>query len=76
MPSSKQFPSPNVLLTGGTSANVPEEQRLRFAADPTDTVKVFMGNRFEHFVPTGEVRQVGGQEVHVLEWSRRTYVAE
>lgn len=67
---------PNVLLTGGEDAGIPEPLRLHHTARPDGPVKLFLGNRYEHFEPTADVRYLDGRALRVHIWTRRTYVAE
>ncbi|AXK32415.1 hypothetical protein DVA86_06875 [Streptomyces armeniacus] len=66
---------PNALLTGGPSA-LERAQRLLHVADLNDRVKILMGNRYEHFAPTGKTVDTEQGKVHVFEWSYRTRIAE
>ncbi|NUS15364.1 MAG: hypothetical protein HOY69_28910 [Streptomyces sp.] len=68
--------APNAILQGGGSL-VPDEERIRYVEFPTRTYKLFLGNRHEHYEPTGSVHaHADGRELHVFRWVRRTYVAE
>jgi hypothetical protein len=49
---------------------------VRHIEDRTDPYKLFMGNRYEHFVPTTETVSFGGEDLQVFVWAGRTYVAE
>jgi hypothetical protein len=69
---------PNITLRGG-----PVEATLQLPhlpvchiEDRTDTYKLFMGNRYEHFVPTTETVSFGGEDLQVFVWAGRTFVAE
>ncbi len=69
--------TPNAVLCGGPLTDSPVEDRLRYVDFLSDsTVKLLMGNRYEHFRPVSEVVAVGDRELPVLAWSHRTYVAE
>ncbi|MEU2826384.1 DUF5988 family protein [Streptomyces sp. HNA39] len=66
---------PNAILQGGST--VPDEERVRFVEDTQDTFKLFLGNRYEHYRPTGTTRtHQDGSDLLVFEWMYRTYVAE
>ncbi|MGC0386163.1 hypothetical protein RKD33_006380 [Streptomyces sp. SAI-129] len=48
-----------------------------FVADPTERLKLFLGNRYEHYQPTtARQRHSDGRELLVFKWVYRTYVAE
>lgn len=65
---------PNVLLDGGRG--IPETERIRFLERSDAKFKLFRGNRYEHFEPTGRVVVRDGRELSVFVWSATTYVAE
>ncbi|MEV4046862.1 DUF5988 family protein [Streptomyces sp. NPDC049744] len=66
----------NVILRGGGPL-VPDEERIRYVADPTERLKLFLGNRYEHYQPTtARQRHSDGRELLVFKWVYRTYVAE
>lgn len=67
---------PNVILSGGPVDRLPEHQRIRYVADETDSVKVLMGNRYEHWAPSEQKVTHAQGELRVFHWSRYTYVAE
>ena len=46
--------NPNVILTGGPTFLIHEEDRVRYIANTNSKVKVLSGNRYEHFEPTDE----------------------
>ncbi|MFB7501573.1 DUF5988 family protein [Streptomyces sp. NPDC056161] len=67
---------PNAVLRGGGSL-VPDGERIRHVSNTTDTFKLFLGNRYEHYAPTEDMYlHDDGQELQVFEWVRRTFVAE
>lgn len=65
---------PNVLLDGGKG--IPETERIRFLECSNTKFKLFRGNRYEHFEPTGRTVLHGGRELSLFVWSATTYVAE
>jgi hypothetical protein len=68
---------PNVLLCGGPLHDAPLDLRVRHVEDAAGAViKIFMGNRYEHFHSADEVVTVDGTDLAVLSWSHSTYVAE
>ncbi|GAB2926551.1 DUF5988 family protein [Streptomyces mayteni] len=69
------LPRPNVLLRGGP-VHLPARLRLRHVGDVADTLKLPVGNAYEHFRPTTETVEKDGERLRVFEWVRRTYVAE
>ncbi|WP_405775336.1 DUF5988 family protein [Streptomyces sp. NBC_01538] len=66
----------NVILSGGSGETVPDTERIQFVADLESKLKVFMGNRYEHFMPTSRFVRHEGRELRVFDWAGRTYVAE
>ncbi|WP_408629913.1 DUF5988 family protein [Amycolatopsis aidingensis] len=66
---------PNALLVGGPST-LPDTERLRCVPNNDDPVKIELGNRYEHFVPTSEITTSGEWTVQVFTWICRTYAAE
>ncbi len=66
---------PNIILEGG-----PEWQelgsRLRSVDQSESVLKIRAGNRYEHFHRTERQILHQGQQLHVFEWSRSTFVAE
>ncbi|RBM18543.1 DUF5988 family protein [Streptomyces sp. PT12] len=69
------LPEPNVILRGGPLERA-DPQRLRHVRDTEMTLKIPVGNAYEHFHPTPETVLHDGSELRVFEWARRTYVAE
>lgn len=67
--------SPNAVLIGGLG-RIPHAQRIRWVEDTRRELKIFQGNRHEHFRPTAEVFRIGDWELHVYRWTTCTYVAE
>lgn len=65
---------PNVLLNGGKG--IPDAERIRFLAKSDTKFKLFRGNRYEHFEPTGRTVLHEGRELTLFVWSATTYVAE
>lgn len=69
------YPEANVVLLGGPPS-LPPDKRIKHVSDISDKVKLQLGNRYEHFQPTTEVRRFGDRELRVFFWTDRTYVAE
>ncbi|GAA0467517.1 DUF5988 family protein [Streptomyces stramineus] len=67
---------PNIVLLGGPNSGLDHHERIRYTEDLESAVKVFRGNRYEHFHPTDETTVQGGLELRVFRWRSRTYVAE
>ncbi|MEU9794696.1 DUF5988 family protein [Streptomyces sparsogenes] len=67
-------PAPNVVLLGGPMPLA--DQCTRYVDDTESTLKLLVGNAYEHFQPTGEFTEHQGQHLRVFQWIRRTYVAE
>ncbi|MGV9311625.1 DUF5988 family protein [Streptomyces sp. NPDC003691] len=67
---------PNVVLRGGTSPYLPEVQRIRRVSDTDDTLKLLLGNRYEHFEPTAESETHQGVPLRVFRWVGSTKPAE
>ncbi len=67
---------PTAVLHGGPELS--EAQRIRSWPDGRmpSVVKVFRGNRHDHFTRTGAKRVQEDGELHVFEWSHSTFVAE
>jgi hypothetical protein len=63
---------PNAVLRGGPGSS----ERVHRVADPGAVVKLFNGNRYDHFAPTSETAVHDGRELPVLTWVGCTYVAE
>ena len=69
------YPEANVVLLGGPPS-LPPDKRIRHVTNISDKVKLRLGNRYEHFQPTSEVRRFCDRDLHVFFWTGRTYVAE
>ncbi|MEV5985185.1 DUF5988 family protein [Streptomyces sp. NPDC052051] len=68
--------TPNVILQG-SGPSIPDEERVRYLPDTTDTFKLFLGNRYEHYRSTDSRHAHDcGRDLRVFEWVRSTYVAE
>jgi hypothetical protein len=67
---------PNVVLQGGPELGEAERLRTLPADRMPGVVKVFRGNRHDHFTPTGRKIVEEDGQLHVFEWSHSTYVAE
>lgn len=67
--------APNVILRGGPMQPT-DESCTRYVDDIESTLKLLVGNAYEHFQPTGQVVEHQGRSLRVFEWIRRTYVAE
>jgi hypothetical protein len=67
---------PNVFLTGIPTCLLtdggPERRVDRIDAD----LKLFMGNRHEHFRPLAETVTIDGRELRIFQWTHSTFVAE
>lgn len=68
-------PYANVVLHGGPPSLDPQE-RVRHTDNPTEKIKLLLGNRYEHFEPTSEIDSSFGHELVVYVWKECTYVAE
>ena len=68
-------PAPNAILRGGPEWFV-HPSPMRYVDDIESTLKLLVGNAYEHFQPTEEFMEHEGWRLRVFEWSRRTYVAE
>ncbi|AXI80298.1 DUF5988 family protein [Peterkaempfera bronchialis] len=66
----------NVILRGGVSSQLKEDERIRYVADRNATLKIARGNRYEHFEPSPEKIRHGDRELQVFVWVGRTYIAE
>ncbi|WP_405792535.1 DUF5988 family protein [Streptomyces sp. NBC_01506] len=64
-----------VVLSGGPE-DLPETFRLREVTDLNEKVKVRWRAGYEHFLPTGEVREIGGNMLPVFQWCTSTRIAE
>lgn len=69
------YPEANVILFGGPPW-LPADRRIIHVDNTSDKVKLQLGNHYDHFHPTAEVRRFGNRELHVFSWADRTYVAE
>ncbi|MEU1787510.1 DUF5988 family protein [Streptomyces sparsogenes] len=67
--------APNVILRGGPM-QVADQSCTRYVDDTDSTLKLLVGNAYEHFQPTGQVVEHHGRHLRVFEWIRRTYIAE
>jgi hypothetical protein len=67
--------APNVILRGGPMRPA-DQSSTRYVDDTESTLKLLVGNAYEHFQPTGQVVEHQGLNLRVFEWIRRTYVAE
>ncbi|OLZ59174.1 hypothetical protein AV521_45985 [Streptomyces sp. IMTB 2501] len=67
---------PNVILQGGTSPYLPDDQRVLYVQHPDTKLKILRGNRHEHFEPTSETVLHQGVALQVFVWSGSTKVAE
>lgn len=66
----------NVMLRGGPSPHLADEDRVRHVTDRKATLKLMRGNRYEHFEPTAEKVRYGDRELQVFVWAGYTYLAE
>lgn len=69
------MPGITVWLTGGPST-MTEEDRIQEVPNLTDKVKVLRGNAHEHFMHTGQSRELHGTVFPVFGWCDRTKLAE
>ncbi|MYS92096.1 MULTISPECIES: DUF5988 family protein [Streptomyces] len=67
---------PNVVLRGCPSPYLAEDERFRHVSDPDDRLKFYVGNRYEHFVPTSEWEVHDGVRLRVFVWTGATKPAE
>lgn len=67
---------PNVFLRGMPSGLLIDGARERWIEELGEDLKLFMGNRHEHFRPLPETVTVDGRELRVFEWTHSTFVAE
>lgn len=67
---------PNVILRGGVSPYLTDNQRIRYVEDTDDKLKLLRGNRYEHFEPTTESEIHNGTELRVFVWVGGTKLAE
>ncbi|MDT0347328.1 DUF5988 family protein [Streptomyces litchfieldiae] len=67
--------APNVILEGGPTP-LPDEERVRYVADPGQKIKLYRGHRYDHFEPTAQTSPHHGRELLVFQWSGSTFVAE
>lgn len=64
-----------VLLVGGPTG-LSEADRIREVDTLANSVKIFRGNRYDHFTYSGESRNLNGAQVPVFQWSYQTKIAE
>ncbi len=68
---------PNAMLVGRPGGmTIPERERIRWVHNLQEPVKVFCGNRYEHFHPTLDTVKHPLGLLRVFAWTRTTYVAE
>ncbi|MDJ1130688.1 DUF5988 family protein [Streptomyces iconiensis] len=67
---------PNVILRGGPSTYLSEDQRIRHVERLDEELKLPRGNRYEHFEPTGESETHNGVRLRVFVWRSATQFAE
>ncbi|GGV35592.1 hypothetical protein GCM10010495_60830 [Kitasatospora herbaricolor] len=67
---------PNVILLGGPAGELPDDHRIHHVTDLDTTLKLFRGNRYEHYRPTPETLRSGADRLRVFTWSHSTFVAE
>ncbi|MFF7638608.1 DUF5988 family protein [Kitasatospora sp. NPDC008050] len=65
----------NALLRGGPR-DMSAQPEYRYVEEPTEKVKIFQGNYYDHYEPTAESELHGGRPCRVYVWTGRTYVAE
>ncbi|GGK75500.1 DUF5988 family protein [Mangrovihabitans endophyticus] len=69
-------PPPNAILRGGPAEILEATEKIRYVSDPQATVKLFRGNCYEHYLPSGEMHMHDGLALQVFAYAYRTYVAE
>ncbi|WP_369172991.1 DUF5988 family protein [Streptomyces sp. R28] len=67
---------PNVILRGGISPYLTDDQRIRYVEDPDEKLKLLRGNRYEHFEPTPESETRDGVQLRVFVWVGGAKLAE
>jgi hypothetical protein len=67
--------TPNAILLGGPTP-LSDEERVRYAADLGEKIKISRGHRYDHFEPTTQTSPHQGRELRVFVWSGSTFVAE
>ncbi len=67
---------PNAFLRGIPTSLLIDGARERRVDEIDENLKLFMGNRHEHFRPLAETVTIGGRELRVFEWTHSTFVAE
>jgi hypothetical protein len=67
---------PNIVLIGGSAMPLDSNERVRFTHRLDATIKLLLGNRYEHFEPTERSTVIDGRELLVFEWKTFTKVAE
>jgi len=64
-----------VLLVGGPES-IPGSLRIQEVIDLADKVKLAFGAGYEHFLHSGEVSVVDGEQLPVFRWCGKTRIAE
>ncbi len=69
---------PNAFLRGIPTSLLIDGSREYQAGDQEidADLKLFMGNRHEHFRPLAETVRIGDRELRVFEWTHSTFAAE
>ncbi|KPC79009.1 MULTISPECIES: DUF5988 family protein [Streptomyces] len=67
---------PNVILRGGPSTYLSEEQRICHVERLDEKLKLPRGDRYEHFEPTAESEVHEGVALRVFTWTGATQFAE
>ncbi|MGH3416535.1 MAG: DUF5988 family protein [Actinocrinis sp.] len=69
---------PDAFLSGiPTSLLIDGSREYRVGEDGIDEdLRLFMGNRHEHFRPLAETVRIGGRELRVFEWTHSTFTAD
>ncbi|WP_048574262.1 DUF5988 family protein [Streptomyces leeuwenhoekii] len=65
-----------MILRGGVSPYLTDNQRICYVEDTDDKLKLLRGNRYEHFEPTTESEIHNGTELRVFVWVGGTKLAE
>jgi hypothetical protein len=64
-----------VMLVGGP-VRLSDADRIREVDTLGASVKIFRGNRYDHFTYSGESREMNGSHLPVFQWSYQTKIAE
>ncbi len=73
---SPEITIPNVFLTGIPTCLLTDGGPARRVDEIDADLKLFMGNRSEHFRPLAETVTIDGRELRIFQWTHSTFVAE